>query len=339
MPNYYQGTIGTLSNIIAQEKRANLLKETPQYQQALFGLMEAKRKSLFQETLIQRLSQAQNSQEILDVLSRAGDVQAAKELSGVEQAPIEASRKRLEKVPDIFGKFDIKDPQTALKVVAGDPNALFGVPVRPRSPLVTVKMDPFERARQTGLGSGAAKAEITINSVNAIVGDVNDMFSLFHKIPGAFRGGALQGMTIGEIGKITQSDVRSYYGVRQLTLANIAKKLGGEVGVLTDRDIERITKALPNLIDPPETVEAKERFVYNYMDRRVRAYQKTARLPETGINMPEKYKDPKFNLDKQELWEIESSVPVKGDTTNQIIPEEDLSAEDAYINNLLNPGQ
>lgn len=328
MAQYYQGVNRLLSNLIIQERQANLAKETPQYQQALFNLQQTKLQADFQKEIKKQLINAKNATEMLRILGGAGDVPAVKELSGIEQAPIEAARERVEGLPRVFGQFDIKDPQTAIRVAQGDPNALLDVPVRPRSPLVRIGIDTFERARQTALGSAAGKAQTTINSVNAIVGDVKDMFSLFHNIPETLRGGVVSG-GIGQVGKLTQSDIRSYFGVRQLTLANIAKKLGGEVGVLTDRDIERITMALPNLIDPEETVFAKERFVYNYMDRRVKAYQKTARVPVIGIDMPAKYRDSKFNLDKKQSWESE----------RQVSTQENLSAEDIYINSILNPGQ
>jgi len=182
-----------------------------------------------------------------------------------------------------------------------------------KTPLVEIKLDTFERARQTGLGGDAAEAETTINSVNAIVGDVGDMFAAFDKIPDAFRGNIVSGGTLGQVGKLAQKDVKAYYDTRQLTLANIAKKLGGEVGVLTDRDIERIVKSLPDVIDLPETVRAKKKFIYNYMDRRVRAYQKTAKLPETGIGKLKGYSDSVFDIETAQSWEIETQTDMGGE--------------------------
>ena len=55
MANYYQGTIATLQDIIAREKQANLMKETPQYRQALFNLMQAKEEAVRNETIRQQL--------------------------------------------------------------------------------------------------------------------------------------------------------------------------------------------------------------------------------------------------------------------------------------------
>lgn len=172
-----------------------------------------------------------------------------------------------------------------------------------KTPLVNISMSPFEQSKERALGAAAAKAETTINSVNAIVGDMGDMFAMFDSIPETFKGNILVGGTLGQVGKLTQPQVRSYYDTRQLTLANVAKKLGGEVGVLTDRDIARIESALPDVIDTPEAVELKKKFIYNYMDRRVRAYQKTARLPEVGIGELRGYSDPTFDIETAQPWE------------------------------------
>ena len=177
-----------------------------------------------------------------------------------------------------------------------------------KAPLVKIGVDTFERARQGALGTAAGKAETTINSVNAIVGDVGDMFGMFDSIPDAMKGNVIAGGTLGQAGKLTQADTKAYYDTRQLTLANIAKKLGGEVGVLTDKDISRIERALPDVIDTPEAVEMKKKFIYNYMDRRVKAYQKTARLEEKGIGLLKGFQDTDVDVEQPQPWETEEEV-------------------------------
>jgi len=329
MPNYFQGTINTLQNIIAQEKRANLAKETPQYQQALFNLMQSKQQALFQQTIRQKLAEATSAKQMLEVLAQTGDPKSVKNLSDVEQIPIKAGIKRKEGLPTVFSKFDIKSPDVAEGIVAGDPNALLGVPVRERTPLVKIALDPFERARQTGLGSAAAKAETTINSVKAIVGDVGDMFATFDKIPSAFKGNIAAGGTLGQVGKLVEPNVKAYYDTRQLTLANIAKKLGGEVGVLTDRDITRIERALPDVIDTPTAARAKKKFIYNYMDRRVKAFQKTARIPQTGIGVLKGFSDPNLDIEAAQPWE---KISVKGRQSVQ--PNVQRTPVDDYLDGL-----
>jgi hypothetical protein len=154
-------------------------------------------------------------------------------------------------------------------------------------------VDPFESSFLRARGSGQARAQFDLGGIEAIAQDVADMFSGFHKISSELRG-PLAGRTLGQLAKLGDPAVVTYMHTRELTLSNIAKKLGGEVGVLTDRDIERIKKALPALSDTQESAAAKMRFIYNYIDRRIKAKQKSAGVQETGFSLPKELYDPDF---------------------------------------------
>ena len=298
--NYFSGTINLLSNLAAQQKAANLEKETPQYQQALFNLLQAKENAAFAQTMRQMLINAKNPTEILNILSRyGGDTQAAKELSSIEQAPIESYRKgvneRLKQVPDIYGDF-VNPPAEAVGryVYKGDITPFEGIPVRDKS--MKIQIDPFERAKLTALGSAAGKASADLAGIEAIKNDINDVFASFNRIPNTFRG-PIAGRTVGQIGKAgANDDVVTYENTKELTLSNIAKKLGGEVGVLTDRDIARISDALPALKDTPQQANNKVKFILNYIDRRIKAKQKVANMTPTGLKLDKNIYDNNFKL-------------------------------------------
>jgi len=180
---------------------------------------------------------------------------------------------------------------------------------RPSEPLVKITIDPEERAYRGRIGANRAEAEKTLNSVNAIVGDVGDMIAMFDEIPNALKGHFAKGAIGRGAGFLSLApSVESYYDTRQLTLANIAKKLGGEVGVLTDRDIARIVMSLPDVMDTTEAANKKKKFVYNYINRRVKAYQKTAKLEETGIGLPKGFRNIDFSEEDMMEWESEEKI-------------------------------
>jgi hypothetical protein len=69
-----------------------------------------------------------------------------------------------------------------------------------------------------------------------------------------FRSGGIQGRVAATLQ--TDPDATAYESTKQAFIASISRG-SGERGVLTDKDIERIQKALPNLTDTPDVAAAK----------------------------------------------------------------------------------
>ena len=68
-------------------------------------------------------------------------------------------------------------------------------------------------------------------------------------------------------------DIFLYEGNRDLILAKIAKSFGGEVGVLTDKDIERIKAAFPATWMNTRERQAKIDWIKQYVKSRIETYQ------------------------------------------------------------------
>lgn len=191
----------------------------------------------------------------------------------------------------------------------------------------------FEGAFQRGLGAARAKAVTALSDVEAVATDVLNVFDTFGKIPDDYRG-PVAGRTIGQLGKLAKSnpDLVAYEDTKELMLANIAKKLGGEVGVLTDRDIERIKNSLPNLSDTNESAQKKMRYVMNYIDRRVKGAQKKANVDETGIGLNPEMTDANFDPNAQlQGSQGLQTQPNPGGGSQQQQPKDEL---DNYLDNL-----
>lgn len=69
-----------------------------------------------------------------------------------------------------------------------------------------------------------------------------------------------------ELANMLTEEEANFNAQRTLLFNQIARKLGGEKGVLSDKDIERIDKALPTLSDTIEQKRAKLKAVYSLLD-------------------------------------------------------------------------
>jgi len=73
------------------------------------------------------------------------------------------------------------------------------------------------------------------------------------------------------------SNEEKYFNAQRTLLFNqIARRLGGEKGVLSDKDIERIDAALPKLSDTFEQKNAKMNAVYELLKIKQNSAEKTA---------------------------------------------------------------
>ena len=333
MPNYYQGTIRTLADIVSQEKQANLMKETPQYKQALENLMQSKLAFSRQQAMLEQLK-TMSPEQIPTFLAQQGEVGPYLTQQQTEQRltsdVLQAQQKNELEVNKVIETFENLKPEDIQHV--RDYGSL------PKDALPRLKIrekpvyDPFTRALLSKRGAEAGKAEVELTGVEAISSDITDVLDTFRKIPNVYKG-PLQGRTVGQVGKLGQFDpnLATFEDTKELTLSNIAKKLGGEVGVLTDRDIARIKNALPALRDTEDTANLKIKFVLNYIDRRVKAKQKVANMTASGIQIENtQWYDPKFNAEK---------IPVGGkgktEVKEETPPQPQITPDvDAYLKGL-----
>lgn len=87
--------------------------------------------------------------------------------------------------------------------------------------------------------------------------------------------------------------VRAYEALRQSSIAPLARAISGEVGVLTDRDIERAEKLLPNVNETKEEVQRKLANLRKAIEDRRNAIINPASFIKTNLQDTKKVsKDP-----------------------------------------------
>ena len=65
---------------------------------------------------------------------------------------------------------------------------------------------------------------------------------------------------------IPNNDMAAFNGVQNIGTNMIARKIGGEKGVMTDKDFERAKAMTPNIFDTPAQAEAKVKSIYALMN-------------------------------------------------------------------------
>lgn len=65
---------------------------------------------------------------------------------------------------------------------------------------------------------------------------------------------------------IPNNDMAAFNGAQNIVTNMIARKIGGEKGVMTDRDFERAKAMTPNIFDTPAQAEAKVKSIYALMN-------------------------------------------------------------------------
>jgi hypothetical protein len=298
MADYFSGTKALLGDIIRQEREQAAQKQTPQYQAALMQLMELKKEQTY-KTLARQMLQNPESWKNkvapgkeneammgLYALMKGGTAGVAERKLGQEEEGIKQYGE-LERVA-LQNQGKITDEER-LKIQFNNQKELEGIrqknriQVRGMSP--AINLSPFERARQGTLGRQAANASMAMQGINSIKQDVDSVLGKFKEIPSKYKG-PIAGRTVGVMGEAAKSNpsLTTYQDFKQFILANISRQLGGERGVLTDRDIMRIEKALPNLADTDKGAEMKIKEVWDFIDRRVKEKQKIMGME--GVNTP-----------------------------------------------------
>lgn len=113
-------------------------------------------------------------------------------------------------------------------------------------------------------------------SAEIISADLDDVLTTWKDIPKHITG-PVQGRTSGQVLKFLQTGggekATEYDDTADFIMANISRQLGGERGVLTDRDIARIKKALPLLRDKESLANSKIARIKRFIGRRIQQAQ------------------------------------------------------------------
>ncbi len=148
-------------------------------------------------------------------------------------------------------------------------------------------MSPYERALQMTQGRKTGEAQFALGDVGNIAKDVFELFSRYTKIPSNLKGPGVGGTVMAPLTRLSRQnqELTGYYSLKDFILSNISRQLGGERGVLTQQDIERVKKLLPDARDTDDTAKIKVRQTLEFVDRRVKTKQKQAKQEEIGIGI------------------------------------------------------
>ena len=109
-----------------------------------------------------------------------------------------------------------------------------------------------------------------ISNIGNIAQDVDNLFDTFLEVPSSLRG-PVQGRVIGGLAALSQTSepLAVFEDTKQFFLSNIARQLGGERGVLTDRDIKRVEGLLPKKVDKDSVALDKINQAIDFINRRI----------------------------------------------------------------------
>ena len=137
-----------------------------------------------------------------------------------------------------------------------------------------------------------AKTQQTIKDLSRsskmIERDLDDVLTTWNEIPKSVTG-PIQGRTTGQVAKFLQfgkggRGLSEYDDTVDFIMANVSRQLGGERGVLTDADIMRIKRALPQSKDKSGVASNKIARIKRFIQRRIEAAS-AGELPGFGADM------------------------------------------------------
>lgn len=108
------------------------------------------------------------------------------------------------------------------------------------------------------------KIDTKANDLAEVKQQLDNFEAMFDKVPNKLRG-ATTGAVRRMVG-LASTNEANFDAQRTLLFNQIARKLGGEKGVLSDQDIKRIELALPTLSDSYAQRKAKMKAVYDLLD-------------------------------------------------------------------------
>ena len=141
--------------------------------------------------------------------------------------------------------------------------------------LVPEREEEKQRLSASGArGTQQVKYEDLVKQFSFISKDVDSVLGFLDKIPaGRVAGpGAQVGAVFGMKGS---ENVLQYTRTKDLILSKIAKTFGGEVGVLTEGDIQRISKGFPAIWMNDRERETATTWVKDYIQRRIDEYSQS----------------------------------------------------------------
>ena len=129
-----------------------------------------------------------------------------------------------------------------------------------------------------------AKVLPQLANIANITSDVLSAFESYSEIPDNIKG-PIEGRTKGVHARVFKRNeaLTTYERFKSFITANISRQLGGERGVLTDADVERVEKLLPDLTDTNKSAKGAIKEVLSFIDRRVKTKQEEAGLEQTGL--------------------------------------------------------
>ena len=118
------------------------------------------------------------------------------------------------------------------------------------------------------------KAQAQIDNVSVIESDVSSLFEVYDSIPKNLLG-PIQGRIGGTFEKLAQNEpsIAAYEDLKQTILSNVSRQIGGEKGVLTDKDVERIAGFFPKISDSDSVAKQKLAFVKDFIARRITEFR------------------------------------------------------------------
>lgn len=117
--------------------------------------------------------------------------------------------------------------------------------------------------------AGLGKPQNGVANLAAVSNQLSRFEKSFKNMPGK-----LESNTLGRLRNATgfQTEKEANFNSQRTLLFNkIARDLGGEKGVLSDQDIKRIEKALPDYTDSYEQKQAKMQAIYDLLEDRLNA--------------------------------------------------------------------
>lgn len=266
-------------DLISGKPTAELVQRTPQEKKAAFEFRTQKSvqdnigKFIRGEIDQQQLSQTPGISE--------GDFRFALERRQMTVPRGVAAQQPIPRAPAVPAQ-----TQAQQDIVVTELDPLTGLPAKAES-ISAIQQKETAKKRATE----ASKAREAISQATLIQQDLNDVFDDFLKIPENIRG-PVAGRTVGPAERLAQTPgggeaAQLYEDSINFFLSNLARSLGGERGVLTDRDIARVRALMPQLRDRDTLARSKIDRVNDFIQRRIdEARKKTGEATTNQLETP-----------------------------------------------------
>lgn len=175
--------------------------------------------------------------------------------------------------------------------------------------VATGLQEQVERKRQLKIKDSVVKEQNKLSDIvgdiQIVEGDIESLLNTFLDIPSNLKGpiDALRTAPFRAFQTQGSAPAVEYEDTKQFFLSNIARKLGGERGVLTDRDVERVEGLLPKLKDTDVVAQGKMRKIREFISRRTDEHRERTRTKVARIKKGEG-----VSFDEQE---VDTTAPLE----------------------------